>query len=150
MDYDADFYAWTQRQAVALRNGVACAGEIDWERVAEEIEDLGRSQRAALDSMLIRIIEHLLKLEFSPAADPRRGWEESVSAHRVQARRLLKANPSLKGKIDLADVYADARVLAAKSLSLHDGLGAAVLPETEPYSLAQVLDVDWLPPPRAL
>lgn len=118
--------------------------------MAEGIEGLGRSQRAALDSLLIRIIEHLLKLEFSPAADPRRGWAESVSTRRVQARRLLKANPSLKGKVDLADVYADARVLAAKSLSLYDGLSAAVLPETEPYSLAQVLDVDWLPPRRAL
>jgi hypothetical protein len=84
------------------------------------------------------------------AADPRRGWAESLAAHRVQARRLLKANPSLKGKVDLADVYADARVPVAESLSLHDGLGAAVSPETEPYSLAQVLDVDWLPPRRAL
>lgn len=46
--YDSDTYTWALRQADALRR--RAAGEIDWENVAEEIEDLARSDRRALRS----------------------------------------------------------------------------------------------------
>lgn len=141
--YDRDFCAWASEQAALLRAGKLSAADI--EHLAEEVEDLGRSELRALESLLIRVVEPLLKLEFSPASDPRRGWQESVSAHRVQARRLLRDNPSLKGRFSLPDIYADARTIAAKSLTLNDGLPASVLPDESPYTLAQVLDDDWWP-----
>ena len=39
----------------------------DRENVAEEIEDLGKSERDAVRSQVSRILEHLLKLAYSPA-----------------------------------------------------------------------------------
>ncbi|MFL5012678.1 DUF29 family protein, partial [Rhizobium sp.] len=63
--YDEDYYAWTRAQADALRRLAAerWNGPLDLEHLAEEVEDLGRSQRHAAESLIERIIEHLLKLE---------------------------------------------------------------------------------------
>ena len=85
--YDDDFYAWTQEQARLLREAARerLNTPIDWDHVAEEIEDMGRNDRRAINSHLARIIEHLLKLEFSPASDPRSGWRKSVREQRAAA-----------------------------------------------------------------
>ena len=44
-DYDDDFYAWTQHQAQVLRSMPVRDNRFDREHVAEEIEDLGKSER---------------------------------------------------------------------------------------------------------
>jgi DNA-binding PucR family transcriptional regulator len=74
--YREDFYAWTRDQAAALRQLAEARwnGPLDLAHLAEEVEDLGSEQKWAIESQLERIIEHTLKLEYSPAADPRRKW----------------------------------------------------------------------------
>lgn len=96
--YDDDFVAWTEQQAEALRSaGRGSTNEpLDWENLAEEIESLGRSDKRELRSQIYRIIRHLVKLQFSPMADPRRGWRESVGDGRRQAELVLADSPSLK------------------------------------------------------
>ena len=73
--YDEDFVAWSKEQTDALRAEARTGSnqKLDWENLAEEIESLGKSQLHQLKSQVRRVIELLLKLEFSPAADPRRG-----------------------------------------------------------------------------
>ena len=44
--YETDFLHWTQEQSAALRAGQFTA--LDWERIAEELEDMGREQQLAL------------------------------------------------------------------------------------------------------
>jgi hypothetical protein len=66
--YEDDFFAWTRRQSKELRR---FARTLDLEHLAEEIADLGKEQRNALRCWTIRIIEHLLLPEHSPAA---RNW----------------------------------------------------------------------------
>ena len=46
--YDDDFYAWTQYQAEVLRSLRTRDNRFDREHVAEEIEDLGKSERDAV------------------------------------------------------------------------------------------------------
>src|SRR5271165_5386550 len=81
-DYDLDIYAWSERQGALLRR--LAAGErvndadLDWPNIAEEIESVGRSERLALASHVATVIEHLMKLQASPAVDPRVGWMERV------------------------------------------------------------------------
>jgi hypothetical protein len=79
--YDEDFVRWTEEQSSALRDaaGVGTNLPLDWEHLAEEIESLGRSQRHELHSRLAVILEHLMKLEHSPAIDPRTGWMDTIS-----------------------------------------------------------------------
>lgn len=144
--YDTDFLAWTEEQARLLREAARerINTPIDWENVAEEIESMGRSELRAVESALVRVIEHLLKLEYSPAADPRGDWKVSVLEHRDRVARDLSASPSLRGRIDIADIYKSGRKIAALGLE-RDGLRLSDLPPDCPYSLNQLLDEDWWP-----
>jgi len=146
--YDRDFFAWTQQQAALLRRGTGggpTAG-LDFGNLAEEIESLGKRDRRALASQIVRITEHLLKLQHAQADEPRAGWENSVDAHRSKARRILADSPGLKGELEkiLSESYEDGRRAAARSL--RGALGLKALPETCPYSLDAILDPDWWPP----
>jgi hypothetical protein len=103
-EYDVDFYAWTQRQGGLLRR--LATGErvndadLDWPNIAEEIETSGRSERGAVASCIRNIIQHLMKLEASPATDPRPGWRATVRRERVELEAVLDDNPSLKPAVD--------------------------------------------------
>src|SRR6478672_3090641 len=96
--YDDDYYAWTQYQASVLRTMRRADNRFDRERVAEEIEDLGKSERDAVRSQIRRIIEHLLKLAYSPAEQPRFNWMHSIS----DARAALedKLSPTLRRDVE--------------------------------------------------
>ena len=56
--YDTDFLLWSERQADLLRRRAAGElvndAEFDWLNVAEEIEDVGRSQLRAVDQTSCR------------------------------------------------------------------------------------------------
>jgi hypothetical protein len=149
--YDQDFYLWTQEQAAILRRLASERSNLplDWGNLVEEIESLGRSEWRALQSELERIVEHLLKLHFSPAHDPRRGWRETVVRHRHMADMIMRDNPSFRRRIGTDVIYKHTRRLAADSLADRDGGDAAALPPSCPYSLDQILDDDWLPPTPA-
>jgi hypothetical protein len=99
--YEEDFVLWAEEQSRALREaaGVGTNLALDWENLAEEIDSLGRSVRHELRSRISTIIEHLLKLESSPATDPRRGWTDTIARERRDIELLLEDSPSLKGDV---------------------------------------------------
>jgi hypothetical protein len=111
--YESDLAAWAMEQADALR--LRSVNRLDWDNLAEEVADLGKSQRRALRSQIGRIIEHLLKLEVSPARDPRRGWEETIEDARREADLLLDDSPSLRRELD--EVIEAETVLARRRVS---------------------------------
>ncbi|MFL5333363.1 MAG: DUF29 domain-containing protein [Geminicoccaceae bacterium] len=146
--YDEDFYQWTRNQADALRRlaGERWNGPLDLEHLAEEVEDLGKSQLLTVRSQVERVLEHLLKLEYSPAADPRRGWLLSVLNARGHIRDHMTA--AIRNEIEpaITAVYARARRRTMVSLKEHGELDLAdLLPKQCPYTFAQVLDEDWFP-----
>jgi hypothetical protein len=147
--YDTDFLAWTEEQARLLREASRerINTPIDWENVAEEIESMGRSELRAVESALVRVIEHLLKLEYSPAGEPRGDWKVSVLEHRDRIARDLLASPSLRGRIDPANIYRTGRKIAALGLE-RDSIRLNDLPADCPFSLEQLLDEDWWPTNR--
>ena len=147
-DYDDDFYAWTQHQAAVVREMPVTDNRFDRDNVAEEIETLGRSERDAVRSQVHRIIEHFLKLQFSPATQPRSGWMRSIN----DARRILgdKLSATLRRDVgaQLAALYEDASYQAELSLEEYDKVEAARLfPEECPYTLDQILEKRWYPEP---
>jgi hypothetical protein len=153
--YEEDFLAWSKQQASALR-AVARAGSnhpLDWHNLAEEIEGLGISQRSALRSQIRRIIRHLLKLEFSRAIDPRRGWVESIGEARAEVEDLLETSPSLRSDLqgDIAAQTKRAIELAIRDLRGYDEIDDACLSRLRvaTFTEEQVLG-DWFPeqPPR--
>ena len=144
--YDDDYYAWTQYQASVLRAMRRADNRLDREHVAEEIEDLGKSERDTVRSQIRRIIEHLLKLEYSPAADPRFDWMASI----IEARQALDDKLTMTLQRDaetmLPRLYADGRELAQVGLRKF-GEDARGLPAACPYSLEQIRQRGWYPVP---
>jgi hypothetical protein len=69
------------------------------ENVAEEIESLGKRDRRELTNRLRVILIHLVKLDTSPAREPRPGWHETIIEQRAEVRRLLEDSPSLRPTI---------------------------------------------------
>jgi hypothetical protein len=145
--YDRDFFGWTQHQAELLRREAALrpGTGLDLENLAEEIESLGKRDRRALTNNVARIAEHLLKLQYSPAKDPRPGWENSVDVHRSKARRILADSPGLSSDLQdtLGESYDDGRRCAARAL--RGELDPKLLPERCPYTVDQIIDHDWWP-----
>ena len=114
--YDDDFYAWTQHQAAVLRSMPVTDNRFDREHVAEEIEDLGKSERDAVRSQIRRVIEHLLKLAHSPAELPRFDWIETVLDARQTLSDKMSATLRRDAEATLEKLYADGRKRAATSL----------------------------------
>ena len=144
MSYETDFYAWTQEQAAALRAGRL--GEIDLAHLAVEIEEMGGGTLDALENNLSRVIEHLLKLDYSPAGDPRRGWILSIVEHRDRVATTIRRSGTLARRLPelLPEAWNRARKRAIKGLEL-DGVDTAAIPRDCPYTLARILDEDWYP-----
>lgn len=148
--YEEDFLRWTEDQAAALRQAVGLATNLplDWENLAEEIDSLGRSLKRELRSRLRVIIEHLIKLENSPAADPRRGWMETIDRERDDLELLLDESPSLKNEVSgmVATETARATKRAIQTLNRHGEATAGVIAKIAAtgYAEEQVLG-DWFP-----
>ena len=146
--YDDDFYAWTQYQAAVLRSLALSDNRLDREHVAEEIEDLGKSERNAVRSEIRRILEHFLKLAHSPAGDPRADWMISIANARAELEERLTATLRQDLEANLARIYGHARKAAEIALQKHQEIsGTTPLPAECPYALDQILADDWYPAP---
>jgi hypothetical protein len=140
--YEDDFPLWAERQAAILRAGRF--DELDLENLIEEVEDLGRRERDMVESRLETILEHLLKLELSSAGRPRRGWLVTVDKQRTQLARKLTTTLRHHLETALPALYAGLRRPVARQLE-KDGVSPDALPVACPYTLDQVLDLDWYP-----
>lgn len=140
--YETDFYAWAQQQAQLLRTKQIDG--IDWTRLAEEIEDMGRSEKRQLESRLEILIMHLLKWQFQPNLRSR-SWQLTIKEQRLRLEKLLKENPSLKSNLE--DIKEKIYPLAIVSTEKETGL--STFPVTCPYDLTQILSSDFFPEDRS-
>src|SRR3954451_18855506 len=123
--YDKDYITWALSQAQALRamRGVTLNREdsstdllrvIDWEHLAAEIEGLARKQRLELTAGLGMIIEHLVRLEFRPAREPRAAWIAILRRERDGIASILRLSPSLRPEVpDMVRACCDEAVQVA-------------------------------------
>ena len=136
--YDDDILLWSERQAALLRGRAAGTlvndAEIDWPNVAEEIEDVGRGEWHAVESLLVQAMRHMLKAEAWPTSRDAPSWRADAIDFRRQARRRFV--PSMRRKIDVAALYADA--LAALPGSV-DGMAPLPVPAVSPVTLDDLL-----------
>jgi hypothetical protein len=141
--YQEDFYAWALGQADLLKAKRFEA--LDLANLIEEVEGLADLKKEAVISNASVIIEHLLKLQHSPAEEPRRGWADSIIEHRDRLEAGL--TPLLRVELgrELERLYVRTRRRTEKRLRLYgEDTAAEALPATCPYTLEQVLD-DWWP-----
>jgi hypothetical protein len=155
--YDTDWYAWTQDQAARLRELAPSQrpNGLDVEHLAEEVEDMGKSDRRAVESLIRNALLHLLKLEFHPDQQAQRGWRRDVREFRRQLEVLFRDSPSLYARREqfvregwaraLRDLQQDLQEDAPASLPLPDDVTSGV-PRYDPDR--EVLSEDWYPAPR--
>jgi hypothetical protein len=137
--YEDDILAWSEQQAAALRRLVGrrdLPNELDLEHVAEEIEDVGRSE--------------LNTVRGSPPTDPRPSDQGGLDARRERARALGRrgrdlsrqparsVSPSMTQRIDLHREWRRALRQAAAALAADGRQIAADLPIRCPYDLAEL------------
>jgi hypothetical protein len=135
--YDEDILLWSERQGDLLRR--IAAGEPvnerpDWMNIIEEVESVGRSDLRAARSLLLQALLHQLKAAAWPDSPSVTAWEADARLFRIQARDAF--SPSMRQRLDLDDIYADA--LAALPASM-DGQPPRALPSTCPMTLDELL-----------
>ena len=139
-EHEIDFAAWTADQVEILR--ARTTGQIDWMNVAQEVENLGRSERRALGSHLRVLMAHLLKWHYQPE---RRGssWRFSIENARTEIQELLTEMPSLRSYLstEVGRQYPRARRQAIAETELQQDL----MPENFPYTLEQLVDPGFYP-----
>jgi hypothetical protein len=138
--YERDFYSWTIEQARALadRN----IGQLDWQHLAEELEDLGNRHYDQLSSRLSILIAHLLKWQCQ-SDQQSNSWRATIREQRRKIERLLRRNPGLKSRWQeaLADAWPDALDLAIRET----GLDEEIFPQHCPFTAQQLQDPNFWP-----
>lgn len=142
--YETDFVAWTEGQAKALRALRASRWNkpLDLEHLAEEIEDLGRSQPHACESLLEQITIHLLKLRCSKTQGPRVHWANEVDHFRNELRRRLTASIRQHLATGRDAHYQAAARLAARAMAREEPGIEPDIPAECPWSLSEILSSD--------
>ncbi len=138
--YDQDIVAWATEQARLLRAGHL--EHLDLEHIAEEIEDVGKSEQRELASRMAVLLAHLIKWQFQPE---RRGssWQRTIREQRNSIARRLRRTPSLAASLTDPDWWADAWGDAVASATGETGLDT--FPDECPWDLAEILDLNWMP-----
>ncbi|WP_151193625.1 DUF29 domain-containing protein [Cysteiniphilum sp. JM-1] len=140
--YDRDFYAWTMQTVKALRE--KAFDKVDIEHLVEEVESMGKSDFRELKSRLIVLIAHLLKWEYQESQRST-SWQGTIREQRNSIEDVLEDSPSLyrllEGLMTEDKLYARAVNLAA----LETGIAKKAFPEHCPYTVAQLLNHDFLP-----
>jgi hypothetical protein len=138
--YDEDVVLWSEQQAHLLRrmsNGEAVNAEIDWPNLIEEIEDVGSNRLHAVESLLVQALRHMLKAEAWPLSRDVPTWRADAIDFRRQARRRFV--PSMRQKIDLASLYADALAATPETI---DGQPPLPMPDLCQVTLDNLLGDD--------
>jgi hypothetical protein len=137
-DYDTDILTWSERQAALLRRRAAGElindADLDWPNIAEEIEDVGSNRLHAVESLLVQALRHMLKAEAWPLSRDAATWRADAIDFRRQARRRFV--PSMRQKIDIASLYADALAAIPETM---DGQSPLPLPTECPVTLDELL-----------
>jgi hypothetical protein len=141
--YKKDIVAWASEQARLLRSGQLSA--LDIEHIAEEIEDVGKSEQRELMSRMAVLLAHLLKWQYQPR---RRGasWLTTIRVQRKDIALALKDAPSLKAKLSESEWLSLVWDKALAQAQAETEPEVIEFPDTWIWSLEDALRDGWLPP----
>lgn len=138
--YDRDYYLWLNQTAKLVRE--QRLSELDISHLIEELEDMGRSEKRAVESNLVVVLMHLLKYQYQPQKRSN-SWKVTIREHRRRLRRLFQDSPSLKPYFEevFLECYRDAREQACDET----GLPLETFPTESPFTPEEAIDRDYLP-----
>lgn len=144
--YEHDVLAWSRAQAAALRRREAGHNALDYDNLAEEIEDVGKTELHACESQVENILEHMLKIEYfgSPRDVPGRRREIRAFRRPLEKRLMRTIEAQIRSELDgtleriIRDMEAEGDLTPEQAAEAR-GRGR---------TWEQVVDPDWIPEPR--
>ncbi|RBP08231.1 uncharacterized protein DUF29 [Roseiarcus fermentans] len=140
--YETDVILWSQEQARALRE--RDYSQLDIEHLADEIEDVGKSEKRELASRMAVLLGHLLKWRFQ-SEKRSASWRNTINLQRKRIALLIKGTPSLDAVMRDPDwreaMWLDAVAQAARETGIDEG----AFPEACPWDPAETLDASFWP-----
>ena len=143
--YEQDYVAWADAQALLLEQ--KRWDELDLVNLVEEVRDLSRRHRDALESHLTRLLMHLLKWQFQPSHRSN-SWAGTIKEARKQIARLIRKHPVLR--FHAFKVYLECYLDAREDAADETGLPIQAFPLECPYLTEEFLDRDFFPEPVAV
>ena len=138
--YQRDYYTWALEQARALQE--RRIAELDWENLAEEVGDLGRSEARGLSSQLTRLLAHLLKWQLQPTRRTN-SWRGSIRGARDAIREFLDESLGLKPR--LPELFEKA-YRAGINLAIEEtNLDLSRFPAASPWTFEEAMNEDFWP-----
>ena len=140
--YETDVVAWANEQAALIRAGRF--DKLDLAHIAEEIEDVGKSEQRELAHRMSILLMHLLKWEHQPSHQSN-SWISTIREQRKSIARRLQKTPSLQTSLSDADWLDDAWLDARNEATKETGIEFDKFPVTCSWTIENVLQQDWTP-----
>ncbi len=137
-----DVLLWSEQQARLLREGRFA--ELDIEHLADEIEDVGKSEKRELASRIAILVAHLLKWTRQPRRRSK-SWRFTIRLQRERIALALRVTPSLKAVMRDPDWRRDAWLEAVALAANETGLDLEEVRDAPPFSFEQACDPDFWP-----
>ena len=140
--YDQDVVSWSIEQARLLRAGRFDL--LDIQHIAEEIEDVGKSEQRELANRMAILLAHLLKWQYQP---DRRGasWQKTITGQRTSIIRRLEKTPGLKSSLNDSDWWSDAWLDACVIAEKETGVTLDTYPDQCPWTQSEIFTEGWTP-----
>lgn len=139
--YKSDVIAWANEQAALIRAGRFDL--LDLEHIADEIEDVGKSEQREFENRMAVLLAHLIKWQYQPS---RRGksWARTIKEQRTMIIRRLDKTPSLRPELENPDFWSESWADAARMAEDETGI-LNVFPESCPWSFDQIMSPEFWP-----
>jgi hypothetical protein len=138
--YDQDYCLWIENTVELLRLGEL--SKLDIPNLIEEIEDMSKKEKKALESNLEILLMHLLKYKYQPQKITN-SWKFTIREHRNRIKKAFKYSPSLKRLFE--NVFEESYQQARKFTADETGLSIETFPQQCCFSLEEILDENYLP-----
>lgn len=141
--YDVEYDQWLARTISLLKENRF--NELDKDHLIEELEDLSRREKKTVERFLEQIIRHLLLWQYWTAEHDYNAnhWQAEIMSFRTQINEDLTRNLRNHLQENQVKIY-------EKALNyVNQKTGYDVnFPENCPYTLDQLLEMNWLPEKR--
>lgn len=138
--YDVEYDQWLARTISLLKENRF--NELDKDHLIEELEDLSRREKKTVERFLEQIIRHLLLWQYWTAEHDYNAnhWQAEIMSFRTQINEDLTQNLRNHLQENQVKIYEK----ALKYVKQKTGYEVD-FPENCPYTLDQLLEMNWLP-----
>jgi hypothetical protein len=136
--YEKDFYTWTQETAALIAAGTW--HEIDQALLVDEVAGRGRDDQREIARRVQRLLKELL-LWWALPGERKGNWASAIIEERARLEDIVRDSPSLHAQLGVV-MAAEYRWARSKA---QDQTPGYIFPEACPFTVAQVLDLDFFP-----